>query len=292
MGFANVGALVDAELAGQMSLCTYRKIPAVTTIQGVWYDYSMAPGKPAPQYYAATPLTHAPLTRGNDGGLDHGGAVSPSTKYLRRLMLMNVTTGSGSGPQRVYILDYIAFVPFCDMGTTDQQDVANPDYVLERHSDGDGVKMMAVLVAPHGLVGDTFFVTYTNENGDTGRVTPLHTMTTTAAINGAILTTQQSGAGRFGPFMTLQAGDKGVRSIEAVQCTAGTDVGLFTLVLVKPLGQLLIRGQDAPTEVDFYLDRGGVLPVIEDDAYINMICLPVGTLASRPTVGLATFTWD
>jgi hypothetical protein len=292
VGFANVAALVDAEEAGKIVYATFRKVPAVATVQGVWYDYSMAPGKPGPQYYAATPLEHAPLSRSADGGLDHGASSAPATKYLRRMMLMNVTTGTGSGPQRVIVLDYIAFVPFIDMGTSDIQSVLNPTYELPRHSDGEGVQMMAVLVAPHSSVGDTFVVTYTNQDGTTGRTTPAHTMTTGAAVNGILLTTQSSGAGRFGPFLTLAAGDTGVRAIESVQCAAGTDVGLFTLVLVKPIADLMIRGQDAPVEVDFYTERGGSLPALADDAYVNMICLPVGTLASRPTLGLATFIWE
>lgn len=289
MGFANVGAVVDAELAGQVKYTFWRKAPAVVTVAGAWFDYSMAPGNPAPQYYAAAPLVAQTMSRSGDGGIQHGGNVSPSAKYLRKITAMAVT--AAGVPQRLYLLDYLMFYPFVDMGTPDEQPMDNTQ-TLPRYTDGDGVKLMAVLVAPHGLVGDTFFVTYTNQDGTAGRVTPLHTMTTAVTVNGTILTTQTAGAGRFGPFMALQQGDTGIRSVEAVQCTNGTDVGLFTLVLVRPLAEMTVREITAPVEKDFALEAGMKLPVIEDDAYLNFISCPNGSITGIPLQGDATFIWD
>lgn len=287
--FANVRDLVDAEVAGRVKYLSYRKVPAVVTGAGTWFDYSMAPGNPAPQYYAAAPLTAQVMARSTDGGLQHGGNVSTQTKYLRRITAMAVA--AAGVPQRLYLLDYLMFYPFVDMGTSDAQAMTNTQ-VLTRSTTGAGVQIMPVLVAPHGLVGDTFTVTYTNSAGVAGRVTQTHTMSTAISVNGTLLTTQQSGAGRFGPFLSLQAGDTGVRSIESVQCTAGTDVGLFTLVLVKPLAELTVRGIDAPTEKDFFLDAGGKLPVVEDDAYLNFITCPNGSLTGVPLFGDITFVWN
>jgi hypothetical protein len=289
MGFSNVAELVDAELAGKVKFAYFRKVPAVVTVAGTWYDYSMSPGNPTPQYYAAAPLTAQVLARGADGGIGHGGNVSPSTKYLRRLTGMVVA--AAGVPQRLVLLDYLMFYPFCDMGSTDAQAMTNVQ-VLTRYATGAGVQIMAVLVAPHGLAGDTFSVTYTNSAGVGGRVTQLHTMTTAVAVNGTILTTQTAGLGRVGPFLALQAGDTGVRSIQSVQCTAGIDVGLFTLVLVKPLADWTIRGIDAPTEKDLFLEAGASVPAIVDDAYLNFISCPNGSLTGVPLNGYAEFVWD
>jgi hypothetical protein len=288
MSFRNIAAFVDTEESGQIKELSFRKVPAVVTGAGTWYDYSMAPGNPAPQYYAAAPLTAQTMARSTDGGLQHGGNVSPEKKYLRKVTAMVVA--AAGVPQRLYMLDYLMFYPFVDMGTSDSQSMTNTQ-TLTRYTDGDGVRIMAILVAPHGLVGDSFFVTYTNQDGTAGRTTPLHTMSTAISVNGTILTTQQTGAGRFGPFLTLQTGDTGVRSIEAVQCTAGTDVGLFTLVLVQPLAELTVRGIDAPTEKDFYLDSGGKIPQIIDDAYLNFISCPNGSLTGVPLFGMTSFIW-
>lgn len=285
--FNNVGALVDNELAGRVKYLGFRKSPAVVTVAGAWYDYSMAPGNPAPQYYAAAPLVAQTLSRSVDGGIHHGANVSPGSKYLR-IMQLTVVAAAGV-PQRVYVLDYLMFYPFVDMGTSEAQPMVNTQS-LTRYTTGQGVQIMPVLVAPHGLAGDTYFVEYTNSNGVSGRVTPLHTMTTAASVNGTLLTTQQTGAGRFGPFMTLADGDTGVRSIQSVQCTAGVDVGLFTLVLVKPLAEMTIRGIDAPNEKDFFLDSQK-LPKIEDDAYLNLITCPNGSLSAVQLLGEAKFVW-
>jgi hypothetical protein len=289
MPLQNISDVVDAELAGQVRYTFWRKAPAVVTVAGAWFDYSMAPGNPSPQYYAAAPLVAQTLSRSGDGGIQHGGAVSPGVKYLRKVTAFAVS--AAGVPQRLYLLDYLMFYPFCDMGTPDPQAMDNTQ-VLTRYTDGEGVKIMPVLVAPHGLVGDTFAVTYTNQDGTAGRVTPLHTMTTAATVNGTLLITQQTGEGRWGPFMALQGNDTGVRSIESVQCTNGTDVGLFTLVLVKPLAEMTVREITAPVEEDFLVDAGLKMPVVEDDAYLNFVTCPNGSLTGIPLQGDATFVWS
>lgn len=286
-GFANVAELVDTEELVS-HLVSFRKVPAVTTTAGVWFDYSMAPGNPAPQYYASAPLEARSLSRSGDGGLNHAGPVTPKTKYLRKLLVSCVT--AGGSVQRLRLLDYLLYYPFVDMGTADEQVMTNT-VSLPRYTSGDGVQMMAVLVAPHGLASDSFTVTYTNQDGVAGRSTGMVGMTTASASNGVILTTQTAAVNRVGPFLPLQGTDRGVRSIESVQCLNGTDVGLFTMVLVKPLADISIREITAPAEVDYWVDRAGAMPVIEDDAYLNFITMAAGSLSSAALNGLATFTW-
>lgn len=286
-GFASIAELCDTEELVS-HVVSFRKVSTVATPSGVGFDYSMAPGNPSPQYYAATPLNAQSLSRSGDGGLNHGGNVAPATKYLRKLMV--TCNAVGGTPQRLTLLDYLLFYPFVDMGTADEQTLVN-NVSLPRYTDGEGVQIMAVIVAPHGAAGDSFTVTYTNQDGVPGRSTGAITMTTAAALNGVILTTQNAGAGRVGPYLPLQGRDTGVRSLEAVQCTAGIDVGLFSLVLVKPLADISLREITAPTEIDFWLDRGGSMPVIQDDAFLNFIGRVAGSINNVSLTGLATFTW-
>jgi len=72
---------------------------------------------------------------------------------------------------------------------------------------------------------------------------------------------------------------------------AGADVGLFALVLVKPLAQLQLRGIDAPVEVNYFTDFGQ-LPTIVDDAYLNFLACPSGSLAATPLHGDITVVWN
>jgi hypothetical protein len=90
----------------------------------------------------------------------------------------------------------------------------------------------------------------------------------------------------------LQSGDTGVRSIESVTCTAGTDVGLFTMVLVKPVASWTIREITAPTDVDFLVDQGGQMPSFDADAYLSMITCPAASLSGLPLNGYMEFVWE
>ena len=78
--------------------------------------------------------------------------------------------------------------------------------------------------------------------------------------------------------------------IQSVSCAAGADVGLFTLVLVQPLAELTVRGIDAPTEIDYLTDMAS-LPQIADDAYLNFLALPNGSLSGAPIIGVLETTW-
>ena len=286
MGFANVKTLAEAELAGKSTYATWRKSPSQVTTAGVWFDLSMSPGNPVPQYYAATPLVGKALSQSQDGGLFHGGAVAPASKHLKRFTAL--TTTSTALPMPLLLCDYLFFYPFIDEGTTDPQPFDNTAS-LPRYADGAGVQMMAVSVAGR-TGGQTFRVTYTNQSGVTGRLSSV-VIENTAAANGNIVTSQQANNAAAGPFIPLQAGDTGVRAIESVQMISGPDVGLFALVLVKPLAQASIMEITAPVEVNYFTDFGQ-LPVIKDDAYLNILACPQGTLAATALHGDLTTVWS
>lgn len=279
MGFANHREFIEASDAGKTRIYSWRKVPTQTTASGIWFDLSMSPGNPVPNYYAATPLTSKRLAQSTDGGLFHGANVSPSTKHLQRLMAISLTTTAV--PLPLILCDYLLYYPFVDMSTTDPQDMVQGE-TLSRYTTGAGVQIMAVEVASQ-IGGVSFNVEYTNQDGTAGRVTPNVTCNTQVSV-GTIITTAPATAGTAGPFLPLQAGDSGVRSIERVTFLSG-DVGLITLVLVRPLATLGVYDITGPAEKDFIKDAPGALPTIVDDAYLNFICYPSGTLASAQILG-------
>lgn len=75
-GFANARVMADAQDAGQYLYTSFRKQPTQTTGAGIWFDLSMSPGNPAPNYYIGAVGTFTPLRQSTDGGLRHGGAVN------------------------------------------------------------------------------------------------------------------------------------------------------------------------------------------------------------------------
>ena len=284
MTINNVAELVDASTQGNTQTYTWRKVPSQTVTTGVWFDLSMSPGMPAPQYYAATPLKATAMSFSSDRGIFHGYDVSPATKHVSKVSAMGVTFAAATP---LYLLDYLMYYPFVDEGVLDPQ-VMDNTVTLPRYSDGAGVQMMAVSQgARTGL--QTFVVNYTNSDGVAGRTSRTISVNT-APSNGHILNASFTGVSNgTGPFIGLQAGDTGVRSVESVT-QLSSDVGLFAIVLVKPLATTIIRGLTAINEVDLFL-QSNVLPEIKNDAYLNWICLPGGNMNANVFMGELTTLW-
>ena len=289
-GFANLREVIAAQDAGKYLYASFRKQPTQTTASGIWFDISMSPGNPAPNYYIGPVGAFTPLKQSTDGGLRHGGNVSPQRKFLRKLMALTVT--ATAAPLTMLLLDYIGFYPFVDESVTDEQFLDNTQ-APTRYADSNRVMMMPVVVAAHSGAAVPLTVKYTNQNGVADRISQTVVMGP-QSVNGTILHSVAGGSATYpssGPFIPLQQGDTGVRSVQSVTVGGVGDVGLFALVLVKPLATLDLRGIDAPTEVDFFADCGGSMPAIEDDAYLNFIALPVGNLSGADIHGVIETTF-
>ena len=287
-GFANAKQLADAQDAGNYLYASFRKQPTQATSVGVWFDLSMSPGNPAPNYYIGSPGVFVPLKQSTAGGLRHGGNVSPAKKFLRKLMVTTNTAAASVTPMK--LLDYIGFYGFIDESVLGEQFLDNTA-PLPRHVDGAGVQLMPVVVAGQ-TGGQPFTVSYTNQDGVAGRTTTSVLMST-QFVNGTILCSQNGGATypHAGPFLPLQNGDTGVRSVQSVTIGGIGDVGLFALVLVKPLAGIGLFEITAASETDYLLDTA-TLPEIADDAYLNFIALPTGTLSGAPIIGIIETTWS
>lgn len=276
----------DIALAYQEGRSLYRswsKAPTQTTGSGIWFDLSMSPGNPIPQYYVGGALAATQLKRSTDGGLDHGADKPGFNKMLHKFDVQTVL--ATAAPLTLELLDYLLFYPFIGMDVGPQE-LTNVN-TLPRYTDGRGVQIMAVEQSPYVGSAD-FFLTYTNSDGVAGRVTPT-VRCNTQAVNGTVATSAsaQVGASRFVPLMS---GDAGVRSIESIEFTS-SDVGLLALALVVPLATFQIAEVTAPAYYDLQL-MFGYMPIIQDDAYLNLICLPTGTIAAAQITGSLTTIWS
>lgn len=155
-------------------------------------------------------------------------------------------------------------------------------WILPRWTNGDGVQMMAITTGAR-TGGQTFTVSYTNSDGVAGRTSGIITQNTSSVLGTITNSALTVGQNTAGPFITLQSGDSGVRSVQSVQMN-GVDTGFFSIVLVKQLTETQIRGIDAPVEKDHLL-HGAELPRIYDDAFLGFIGLPNGTLATAVVTG-------
>lgn len=273
-GLRSIGEVVDAEINGKVRDYIWRKTPSQAFTSGIWVDLSMSPGMPVPKYwFDATPLTAKLITQSADGGFYHGPNVSPSEKYLRKITTMaNVATAL---PMNAILCDYLLYYPTIDDGTTDEQ-VMDNTVTLSRYTDGRGVRMIAVTTGAR-TGGQTFTVKYTNQDGVTGRISQVVTQNTATTL-GSITTSNTKATNGADPFIPLQDGDSGVRAVESVTMN-NVDTGIFSIILVKPLVQTCFREVTVPYEKDFLVPTTDLVK-IEDNAFLNFLCLPLGTLAA------------
>lgn len=281
-----IKSLTDAHIAGERRRYSYRKVSSQTTTAGLWFDLALSPGNPPPKYwFDASPLTARAITQSADGGFYHGPNVSPDTKYLTKLLtVMGTATPL---PMSMVLCDYVMYYPSIDEGNTDLQELDNT-VTLPRHTSGQGLQILPVTVGAR-TVSVTFSVSYTNSDGVAGRTSVITTLNTASAI-GTVASSATATSDAANPFLGLQSGDSGVRSIQSVQMLGSGD-GLFSLILVKPLATTMCREITAPTEIDM-LGNSSILPIIPDNAFLSYLCLPNGSLSGVLVTGDLEVVWS
>ena len=135
----------------------------------------------------------------------------------------------------------------------------------------------------------TFTVNYTNSQGVSGRTTPT-CKCNTQTVTGTVATSALATNGCFGRFVALQYGDSGVQSVQNLTII-NPDTGLLCLVLVKSLATFQIFENTQPAYFDLW-DDFSMLPIIKDDAYLNFICQPNGSIAGSQIIGNLTTFWS
>jgi hypothetical protein len=255
------------------------------TVAGTWCDLSYSPGNPPANFYATEPLVAATLSASK--GIDNGGSVSPDKKFIKKLLVYSSSTAFQSST--LMLCDYVLYYPFIDGDDTGVQTLDNT-VTLPRYTDGKGVK--AMLVSQGSYTGNvTFSITYTNQDGVGGRVSPLCT-TNTAAL-AATIVNAGTAAGTSGPFIPMQSGDYGIRSVESITFTSPNG-GILSLVLVKPIVETGMSEVTAtfatPSQYENFYDFV-TANQIEDGAYLNFICLPNASLSAAVVSGIIITTW-
>lgn len=252
----------------------------------IWADFSYAAGNPVANYYAAAPLTSAKLV--STDGIDTGPAPAPGlTKYVHKALIMP-PSGTNIGITEWMVVDICLFYPFIDGDGAEQFMI--PNAVLDRYG-GEGCRVMVVSQGT-GVGFSDVIMTYTNSKGVSDRVCT-NTLNFAATPGSLASCTPALTAYAYpcGPFLTLQPGDTGIRSIEAVNVLSSAG-GIAAFVIVKPLVRLggfeaLVSNIAAPIEIDTLIDRGQ-LEKIELGAYLGV--LGRGTTAGTPAITSAEIT--
>ena len=297
-GFRNLKTWADAVDAGQYHVAGFRKaISSAATTTSAWIDYSYFPGSPVANFYASEPLVAATLEASRGIPTPE---VSPATQWLSNLKLMSAAssaTSTTNGRQQIILADYLLYYPFIDTDAVgEQQDMVNT-VTLPRYDWG---RVVAVGQSASSTNGQ-FTFTYTNQDGVPGRVSQVNN-TFIVAGGGQVVASSAGSAASFHPYLALQAGDRGVRSIESVTFTTGGG-GLMALVIVQPLLSAYITQESRRTTTGNLESYGAcnefasvihqVPTQIKDGAVLNLFAAGhAGSLASSVLAGILETTWN
>jgi len=305
MGFANVSKIAAAYDAGRSHFVGFRKgVSSSTTPTSAWCDYSYFAGSPPANFYASSPLIAAEVDPSRGIYVPTVGASY--TQHLTKVQLMTAASGATStanARQSLYLCDYLLYYPFIDTDAVgEQQDMTNTadDPLVPSIPRYDWGRVIAVSQSAASTVGQ-FTFTYTNQDGTPGRVSQNHFTLSSLTGGGQVAATQLSGSG-FTPFLGLQAGDYGVKSIESVTFTAAGG-GLMALVIVKPLLHHTATQEcrvstgtvDSYGSCDEYISivHQANAPEIKDGAVLNFFSQGMaGSLASSILVGNLETAWS
>ena len=144
--------------------------------------------------------------------------------------------------------------------------------LLPRYTDGAGVQAFFVNsnATALGAATPNLSLGYTRQDGTASRATPTTLpIGKTAAANGLILYSG-TGAGKYGPFMPLQAPDAGIQSVETIQNSTSYVSGEYAVVLCKPLLTMPITTLGVASERDL-VNQLPSMPRVYDGACLTWL---------------------
>lgn len=298
-GFRNIAAWANAIDAGKTHVSTFRKtVASSATAANDFVDYTYFAGNPPANFYASAPLEAAYVE--NIRSIYVPTMTNGETQWLKSITGMSAAssaTGTSNQNQRHLLADYLMYYPFIDTDAVgEQQDMVQTVSLPSRYASG---QIMCVAQSASSTVG-TFTVSYTNQDGVAGRTSQL-TYTKVVAGGGILVSSPTNSVAGSLPFVGLQAGDTGVRSIESVTFTAAGG-GLMALVIVQPLFNWYTTEECRRTTATVFDSFGSATyfetvlmrqPVeIKNGAVLGNIGLGnAGSLASSILVGTLQTVW-
>jgi hypothetical protein len=276
MGFSSMDNLIEkVSTDGQFARLDWNKsfLPTTPAVAGEWHCLAKGVGNPSTGsiYNTGTNLAFQATsdTTTNSGGLLHGGNVSPATKHI--LNVSAFSAAATTAPCILMLVDLLGFYRVTSVTTITAQTTDNT-VTLPRYTSGAGVQafMWNTNTTALGAATPNLSIGYTNSAGTAGRATPTTLpVGKTAAANGLILYSG-TGVGKYGPFMPLQSGDAGIRSIQTIQNSTSYVSGEYAVGLCKPLLTIPITTLGVAAERDL-VNQLPSMPKIEDGA--NLIWL-------------------
>lgn len=276
MGFSSLDDLVqEMTVNGKTWRADWSKNALPTTAQtaGRWYDLSCGQGNPGEStgYGGGTNLAFQSMddTSTTLPGIPHGGNVTPDTKHL--LNISGFSAAATSMPAVFMLVDRLGFYPVTTVTTTGDQALNNTTvFPTGRHTSGAGLRAYVVCssgaaTTPMGAATPNIRITYTNQAGTAGRLTPGTLPQGNSAAPKGEIVYSGVGAGKYGPFLPMAASDSGIQSVQQFNLSASYVSGVLNLVICRPLVSLPMTTIGVAAERDL-LNQVPSLPRIYDGA--------------------------
>ena len=301
-GFSSLDDFInETTVNGKFLRTDFNKNALPTTAQtaGQWYDLSCGPGNPGSDsaYGSGTSLAFQALddTSTTSPGIPHGGNVSTDTKHI-----VNASAFSAAAttmPAVFMLVDRLGFYRINSVTTTGDQALDNTVvFPTGRHTNGAGLRAYVVAsvgaaTTAMGAGTPNIRMTYTDQDGNAGALTPsVLPAGTTAAPKGNIVYSG-TGAGKYGPFMPLAAGDSGIRSVQQFNLSATYTSGQLNLVICRPILTLPMTTIGVAAERDL-LNQVPSLPRVYDGANLSWLMYAgAATPVNSAFYGHLDFAW-
>lgn len=303
MGFSSLDDFIaSTTVDGKFLRTDWNKLALPTTPQvaGMWYDLACGPGNPGSDtaYGGGTNKAFQALddTSTTSPGIPHGGNVTPDTKHIVNASAF--TAAATTAPCVLMLVDRLGFYPITTTTTTGDQALDNTvAFPAGRHSNGAGLRAYAVVssgaaTTAMGAATPNIRMTYTDQDGNAGAITPnVLPAGLTAAPKGSI-PYSGTGAGKYGPFLPLAAGDSGIRSVQQFNLSASYLSGVLNLVICRPLLTLPITTLGVAAERDL-LNQVPSLPQVRDGASLSWLMYAgAATPVNSALFGHLDFAWS
>lgn len=296
-GFSSQDSMINAitEL-GQSYRSDWQKSTFATTAHtaGLWYSLFRGGGNPGADTIlgTGTNLAFQALTdtTANATGIPHGGNVGGGTGFKVLLNAAAQTAAATTAPCVLMLVDMLGFYPVTTVTTTGAQTLNNT-VTLPRYTNGAGVQAFITPSTVMGAGTPNISLGYTNSANVAGRATPatLPIGNTAAAVTSIVYS--GTGAGKYGPFMPLQASDAGIRSVQSINLSASYVSGVLNLVLCKPLITMPITTLGVTAERDL-VNQIASMPKVYDGACLAWVMLAgAATPVASPISGHLEFGW-
>jgi hypothetical protein len=263
-GFATVKAVEAAFRTCRHQRCAIYKPVPTGMAANAWFSWWKSAGFPAAGASPTTgPANGRVCTQALAGAIPYANAPAGETLHLANFGAQ--FAGSGTPGASILLVDRIADVNLDQ--TTGVGAITGVDATSRLEAVGgpeSGAQIFLESDAAQPATSNTWNITYTNQAGTAGRVTPNFSSLASVTASRAL----QS---NFDPFVPLQAGDSGVRSIQTVTLVSGTTTGLYNLCLVRPLVIMPATGA-----IPLFIERDFVLeftsmPRIFDDSCLQLL---------------------